>query len=129
MLEWTLTPSTAMGSKATPSMARGSLATPGHRGGGHRNPLYILYQNVCCLRVLEGYPDPFDGQGFVGHPLSVFVKNGRTRGWPSKPQDISPMIEGVSMATPGHRRGGQRTPPGIQSDKSNLKIFNQDSFE
>ena len=69
-------------------MARGSLATPGQRGGGHRNPLYILYQNVCCLRLLEGTPDPLDG-----------------RGWPSKPQDISPMNEGVSKATPGHRGG------------------------
>ena len=41
------------------------------------------------IKIVGGDPDPFDGQGFDGHP---FVG----QGWPSKPQDFSPMIEGLA---------------------------------
>ena len=40
--------------------------------------------------------DPLDGRGFVGHPWP-------SKGWPTnpRPQDFSPMNEGVSMANEG----------------------------
>ena len=85
---------------ATPSMARGSLATPGHRGGGHRNPLYIFYRKCMLLKIVGGGPRPLRRPGVRWPPPR----------WPGVANE--PLaVEGVAI----------ETPPSIQSEQPKSK--------
>ena len=61
---------------------------------GVRWPPPLHFVSKCMLLEIAG-GDPFDGRGWPTNP---------------RPQDISPMNEGVSMATPSMARGGHRNP-------------------